>query len=63
MLNRNLTQIFVNPNYDCCPRQPTKDEVMRWLPFLLQEIAIIRPKGLIILGKRTYEKSFHPYVV
>lgn len=44
------------------PRQPTKREILTWLPFLLKEIAIIRPKGLVVLGKRTYEGSFLLYV-
>lgn len=44
------------------PRQPTEGEILRWLPFLLKEIEIINPKGLVVLGKRTYEESFLPYV-
>ncbi len=44
------------------PRQPTKREILTWLPFLLKEITFIRPKGLVVLGKRTYEETFLPYV-
>jgi uracil-DNA glycosylase family 4 len=44
------------------PRRPTKAEVLKWLPFLLREVAIIQPRGLIVLGKRTYEHAFLPYV-
>jgi uracil-DNA glycosylase family 4 len=44
------------------PRQPTPDEIARWLPFLLKEIEIIRPQALIVLGKRTYDASFMPFV-
>lgn len=44
------------------PRRPSRQEIRQWLPFLLEEIAAIRPKGIIVLGKRTYEASFKPYV-
>lgn len=44
------------------PRKPTKEEIEKWLPFLLEEIEIIRPKGIIVLGKRTYDASFKPFV-
>ena len=44
------------------PRKPTKTEIQEWLPFLLKEIKINQPKAIIVLGKRTYETSFKPYV-
>lgn len=44
------------------PRKPSKKEIERWLPFLLEEIKTIRPKGIIVLGKRTYMASFRPHV-
>lgn len=44
------------------PRQPTKNEIEKWLPFLLKEIEIIQPKVIIVLGKRTYERSFKPFI-
>jgi len=44
------------------PRQPTEKEVQKWLSFLLKEIEIIQPKAIIILGKRTYETSFKPFI-
>jgi len=44
------------------PRRPIKEEIQQWLPFLLKEIEIIQPKAIIVLGKRTYEKSFRPFV-
>lgn len=44
------------------PRGPTKKEVQKWLSFLLKEIEIIQPKVIIVLGKRTYEVSFKPYI-
>jgi uracil-DNA glycosylase family 4 len=44
------------------PRRPKPDEVTRWLPFLLKEIEIIQPQTLVVLGKRTYEQSFVPFV-
>ncbi len=44
------------------PRRPTKKEIQKWLPFLLEEIRIIQPKSIIVLGKRTYENSFKPFV-
>lgn len=44
------------------PRRPTEEEINQWLPFLLKEIAIIQPKAIIVLGKRTYEASFKPFV-
>jgi len=44
------------------PRRPTEREIQRWLPFLLKEIEIIQPKAVIVLGKRTYDASFKPFV-
>lgn len=44
------------------PRKPGKEEIQKWLPFLLKEIEIIQPKAIIVLGKRTYEASFKPFV-
>jgi len=44
------------------PRRPTKEEVKKWLPFLLKEIEIVKPKAIIVLGKRTYEASFKSFV-
>lgn len=44
------------------PRRPTKKEIQKWLPFLLKEIEIIQPKAIIVLGRRTYEASFRPFV-
>jgi uracil-DNA glycosylase family 4 len=44
------------------PRSPEPDEVTRWLPFLLTEIEIIQPQTLVVLGRRTYEASFRPFV-
>ena len=43
-------------------RQPTEKEIQKWLPLLLKEIKIIQPKAIIVLGKRTYKKSFKPFV-
>jgi uracil-DNA glycosylase family 4 len=44
------------------PRKPRPDEITKWLPFLLEEIEIMRPKALVVLGKRTYDGSFTPFV-
>lgn len=44
------------------PRRPKADEVIRWLPVLLKEIEIIQPQTLVVLGKRTYEASFRPFI-
>lgn len=44
------------------PRQPTKTEIEKWLPFLLREVEIIQPKAIIVFGKRTYDGSFKPFV-
>ena len=44
------------------PRRPTEKEIKKWLKFLLKEVKIINPKAIIVLGKRTYEQSFRPYV-
>jgi uracil-DNA glycosylase family 4 len=44
------------------PRRPTRVEILTWVPFLLEEIAIIQPKALVVLGKRTYEQSYLPHV-
>jgi uracil-DNA glycosylase family 4 len=44
------------------PRKPNKNEIQKWLQFLLKEIEIINPKIIIVLGRRTYEASFEPFV-
>jgi len=44
------------------PGRPTPAQVLAWLPFLLREIAIIQPRVVIVLGKRTYERSFLPHI-
>ena len=44
------------------PRRPTKLEIQKWLPFLIEEIKTIQPKAIVILGRRTYEASFRPFV-
>jgi len=44
------------------PRKPTKEEIEKWAPFLLKEIEIIRPRAIVVLGKRTYEGSFKPFI-
>jgi uracil-DNA glycosylase family 4 len=43
-------------------RKPTKTEIQKWLPFLIEEINIIQPRTIIVLGKRTYESSFRPFI-
>lgn len=43
-------------------KQPTKKEIKKWLPFILKEIEIIEPKNIIVIGKRTYEHSFLPFI-
>jgi len=47
----------VNP-----PRKPKKDEAQKWLNFLLEEIKIVQPKNIVVLGERTYRESFKPFV-
>jgi len=44
------------------PRRPTETEIQEWRPFLLKEIEILQPKAIIVLGKRTYEASFKPFI-
>jgi uracil-DNA glycosylase family 4 len=44
------------------PRRPTAGEIKQWLPFLLEEIELIDPRAIVVLGKRTFEKSFLPFV-
>ena len=44
------------------PRRPTRTEVENWLPFLLKEIEIIEPQTLVVIGRRTYDQSFRPFV-
>jgi len=43
-------------------RKPTKAEIDYWLNFLLEEVEIIQPKAIVVLGKRTYDESFKPFV-
>jgi uracil-DNA glycosylase family 4 len=54
-----VTDIVKRRNY---PRIPTKEEIEKWRPFLLKEIAIIKPRRIIVLGRRTYEHSFQPFI-
>lgn len=44
------------------PRRPTKEEILKWIPFLLQEIEIIKPKTIIVIGKTNYEKNFKLFI-
>ncbi len=44
------------------PRRPTKEEIKQWLPFLIKEIEIIKPKYIVVLGKTNYEKNFKKFV-
>lgn len=44
------------------PGKPKKEAIKQWLPFLLKEIKIIQPKAIIVLGERTYIKSFRPFI-
>ena len=44
------------------PGRPTKEEIKRWLPFLLTEIEIIQPKYIVILGKTNYDNNFKKFV-
>ena len=45
------------------PRPPTREEILEWRPFLLQEIEILDPKVIIVIGRRTYEQSFLPHIL
>ncbi len=44
------------------PGQPTREMIEEWLPFLLKEIKIIQPKYIVVIGKRTFDESFKPFV-
>ncbi|MBU3901394.1 hypothetical protein KJ590_03595 [Patescibacteria group bacterium] len=44
------------------PGKPAKAEIQEWLPFLRKEIEIIQPKVIIVVGERTYNESFKPFV-
>jgi len=44
------------------PRKPNREEIEKWTPFLIKEIEIIQPKAIVVLGKRTYENSFKPFI-
>lgn len=43
-------------------RMPIKDEIKKWLSYLLKEIDILEPRVIVVLGERTYKKSFQKYV-
>jgi uracil-DNA glycosylase family 4 len=44
------------------PGMPEIDKILKWSPFLLKEIEIITPKAIVVLGLRTYKKSFKLFV-
>lgn len=44
------------------PRRPTRAKILKWLPFLIQEIEIMRPKYLVVIGKINYERNFIKFV-
>ncbi len=44
------------------PGMPTEVKIRRWRPFLIEEIEIIAPKAIVVLGRRTYEHSFKPFI-
>ena len=41
------------------PGRPTEEQIKKWLPFLLKEISIIKPKYIIVLGKTNYFRNFN----
>jgi uracil-DNA glycosylase family 4 len=43
------------------PGRPTEEEVKNWRDFLLKEIAIIKPRLILVVGRRTYETSYEPF--
>ena len=44
------------------PGRPTEEQIKKWLPFLLKEIDIIKPKYIIVLGEGNYFCNFKPWV-
>lgn len=44
------------------PRKPSQEEIEKHQHFLLKEIEIIKPKNIIVVGKRTYEGSFKRFI-
>lgn len=52
-----LKDLMISAVCRCAPpgNKPTKDEIHNCLPFLKQEIVLIKPKGLVALGKLAFE--------
>ena len=44
------------------PGRPTEQEIVAWLPFLKEELDILKPGMILVIGKRTYD-SFLRHVV
>jgi uracil-DNA glycosylase family 4 len=44
------------------PGRPTYEQIKEWLPFLLKEIDIIKPKYIVVLGKGNYFGNFKTWV-
>jgi len=44
------------------PGRPTEKQIKKWLPFLLKEINIIKPKYIIVIGKKNYFNNFKLWV-
>jgi len=44
------------------PGRPTEKQIRKWLPHLLKEIDIIKPKCIIVLGKGNYFRNFKSWI-
>lgn len=44
------------------PGRPTEKQIRKWLPFLLKEIDILKPKYIVVIGKNNYFYNFKLWV-
>jgi len=45
------------------PGRPVEEQIIKWLPFPLEEIKIINPKFIVVLGKGNYDINFQPFII
>lgn len=58
-----LKDLMISAVCRCAPpgNKPTKDEIYNCLPFLRQEINLIKPKGMVALGRVAFENLLMLY--
>jgi len=63
LLDKENTCLLNNSMCEGIPVKPSSDEIMNCLPFLLEEIQILKPEYVILFGQRVGEFVLKSYGV